>query len=133
MKFVKLRLSRLASERAIASRAASSPSVIGNFMTVPFCWLSAGIAFWFRTAVTTKRATSGASRGRHTADPTSRSQHRSSSDGQPPDACRVPERDGGPTGVICAKRALLDFGVSARGFNVEVLSVDHQNKPDVGV
>ena len=40
--------------------------------------------------------------------------------------------DGGPTGVICAKQALLDFGVSARGFNVEVLSADHQNKPDVG-
>jgi len=40
--------------------------------------------------------------------------------------------DGGPTRVICAKQALLDFGVSARGFNVEVLSADHQNKPDVG-
>src|SRR3954447_923323 len=42
-----------------------------------------------------------------------------------------PYRDG-PTGVICAKQALLDFGASARGFNVEVLSADHQNKPDVG-
>jgi branched-chain amino acid transport system substrate-binding protein len=40
--------------------------------------------------------------------------------------------DGGPTGVICAKQALLDFGVSGKGFNVEVLSADHQNKPDVG-
>jgi branched-chain amino acid transport system substrate-binding protein len=40
--------------------------------------------------------------------------------------------DGGPKGVICAKQALLDFGVSAKGFNVEVLSADHQNKPDVG-
>ena len=37
--------------------------------------------------------------------------------------------DGGPTGVICAKQALLDFGASRRGFNVEVLSADHQNKP----
>ncbi len=41
--------------------------------------------------------------------------------------------DGGPTGVICARQALLDFGVSGKGFNVEVLSADHQNKPDVGV
>jgi branched-chain amino acid transport system substrate-binding protein len=41
--------------------------------------------------------------------------------------------DGGPTGVICAKQALEDFGVSGKGWNVEVLSADHQNKPDVGV
>jgi len=41
--------------------------------------------------------------------------------------------DGGPTGVVCAKQALLDFGVSGLGFNVEVLVADHQNKPDVGV
>ena len=40
--------------------------------------------------------------------------------------------DGGPTGVICAKQALVDFGVSGKGINVEVLSADHQNKPDVG-
>jgi branched-chain amino acid transport system substrate-binding protein len=41
--------------------------------------------------------------------------------------------DGGPTGVICAKQALEDFGISSKGWNVEVLSADHQNKPDVGV
>ncbi|HEY7581770.1 MAG TPA: ABC transporter substrate-binding protein, partial [Acetobacteraceae bacterium] len=40
--------------------------------------------------------------------------------------------DGGPTSVICAKQALVDFGVPGKGFNVEVLSADHQNKPDVG-
>ena len=40
--------------------------------------------------------------------------------------------DGGPAGVVCAKQALVDFGVSGLGFNVEVLSADHQNKPDVG-
>jgi len=40
--------------------------------------------------------------------------------------------DGGPTSVICAKQAVLDFGLSGKGFNVEVLSADHQNKPDVG-
>jgi len=40
--------------------------------------------------------------------------------------------DGGPTGVVCAKQALIDFGVPNKGFNVEVLTADHQNKPDVG-
>jgi branched-chain amino acid transport system substrate-binding protein len=40
--------------------------------------------------------------------------------------------DGGPTGVVCAKQALVDFGVSGLGFNVEILSADHQNKPDIG-
>src|ERR1700733_3552156 len=40
--------------------------------------------------------------------------------------------DGGPTGVVCAKQALEDFGISAKGWNVEVISADHQNKPDVG-
>ena len=41
--------------------------------------------------------------------------------------------DGGPTGVVCAKQALVDFGISGMGFNVEVITADHQNKPDVGV
>ena len=41
--------------------------------------------------------------------------------------------DGGPTGVVCAKQALVDFGIPGKGWNVEVLSADHQNKPDVGV
>ena len=41
--------------------------------------------------------------------------------------------DGGPTGVVCAKQALEDFGLSGKSWNVEVLSADHQNKPDVGV
>lgn len=40
--------------------------------------------------------------------------------------------DGGPTSVICAKQALVDFGVSGKGLNVEVISADHQNKPDIG-
>jgi branched-chain amino acid transport system substrate-binding protein len=40
---------------------------------------------------------------------------------------------GGITGVICAKQALEDFGVSAKGLNVEVISADHQNKPDLAV
>jgi branched-chain amino acid transport system substrate-binding protein len=40
--------------------------------------------------------------------------------------------DGGPTGVVCARQALVDFGVSGLGFNVEVIAADHQNKPDIG-
>jgi branched-chain amino acid transport system substrate-binding protein len=39
--------------------------------------------------------------------------------------------DGGPTGVICVRQAVQEFAASA-GFPVEVLSADHQNKPDVG-
>src|SRR3978361_1376651 len=39
----------------------------------------------------------------------------------------------GVTGVICAKQALEDFGVSTKGLNVEVISADHQNKPDLAV
>jgi len=43
-----------------------------------------------------------------------------------------PYRDvNGPTGVICAKQAVQEY--AAGGFNVEVLSADHQNKPDVAV
>jgi len=40
--------------------------------------------------------------------------------------------DGGINGVICAKQALIDFGIPGKGFNVEVISADHQNKPQVG-
>jgi branched-chain amino acid transport system substrate-binding protein len=39
----------------------------------------------------------------------------------------------GVTGIVCAKQALEDFGVSAKGLNVEVISADHQNKPDLAV
>src|SRR4051812_8058410 len=43
-----------------------------------------------------------------------------------------PYRDlNGPTSVICTKQAVLEFG--AVGFDVEVLSADHQNKPDIAV
>jgi branched-chain amino acid transport system substrate-binding protein len=37
----------------------------------------------------------------------------------------------GPTGVICTKQAVLEF--NAGGFDVEVVSADHQNKPDIAV
>jgi branched-chain amino acid transport system substrate-binding protein len=40
---------------------------------------------------------------------------------------------GGITGVICAKQAVEDFGVAAKGMNIEVISADHQNKPDLAV
>src|SRR5271165_2052735 len=39
---------------------------------------------------------------------------------------------GGATSVICAKQALREFA-SAQGLNVEVISADHQNKPDLAV
>ena len=43
-----------------------------------------------------------------------------------------PYRDtGGATSVICVRQAVQDFG--DHGFEVEVISADHQNKPDVGV
>jgi branched-chain amino acid transport system substrate-binding protein len=42
-----------------------------------------------------------------------------------------PYRDtGGVTSVICCKQAVEEF--ASKGFNVEVISADHQNKPDVG-
>src|SRR5271166_5475109 len=43
-----------------------------------------------------------------------------------------PYRDvNGPTSVACAKQAVQEFAAGA--FDVEVLSADHQNKPDVAV
>src|SRR5689334_1014502 len=38
----------------------------------------------------------------------------------------------GPTSVACVKQAVEDFGASGKGFDVQVLVGDHQNKPDVG-
>ena len=40
--------------------------------------------------------------------------------------------DGGPTGVACARQAIEDFGVAGKGWNVDLIFADHQNKPDVG-
>jgi branched-chain amino acid transport system substrate-binding protein len=43
-----------------------------------------------------------------------------------------PYRDtGGLTGVACTKQAVQEFA-AGKGLKVEVLSADHQNKPDVG-
>lgn len=38
----------------------------------------------------------------------------------------------GPTSVACVRQALEDFGAATKDMNVEVLSGDHQNKPDIG-
>ena len=37
----------------------------------------------------------------------------------------------GPGSVACAQQAIAEFG--QRGFNVELIFADHQNRPDVGV
>jgi branched-chain amino acid transport system substrate-binding protein len=39
---------------------------------------------------------------------------------------------GGAGSVAAAKLAVEDFGVAAKGIKVEIVSGDHQNKPDVG-
>ncbi len=37
----------------------------------------------------------------------------------------------GPTSVACTQQAAAEFG-AGRGFTIEVIQADHQNKPDVG-
>jgi branched-chain amino acid transport system substrate-binding protein len=39
---------------------------------------------------------------------------------------------GGPGSVIAAQMAVEDSGLLAKGWKIEVISADHQNKPDVG-
>ncbi len=39
---------------------------------------------------------------------------------------------GGQGSVVAAKMAVEDFGAAAKGMKVEIVSADHQNKPDVG-
>jgi branched-chain amino acid transport system substrate-binding protein len=38
----------------------------------------------------------------------------------------------GPGSVVAAQLAIEDFGAARKGLKVEVVSADHQNKPDVG-
>ena len=38
----------------------------------------------------------------------------------------------GQGSVVAAKMAVEDFGAAAKGMKVEIISADHQNKPDVG-
>src|SRR6202011_6393354 len=40
---------------------------------------------------------------------------------------------GGPNSVVAVKMAVEDSGLAAKGWKIDVLSGDHQNKPDVGV
>jgi branched-chain amino acid transport system substrate-binding protein len=39
---------------------------------------------------------------------------------------------GGPGSVVAARMAVQDFGAEKKGMKVEIVSADHQNKPDVG-
>jgi branched-chain amino acid transport system substrate-binding protein len=39
---------------------------------------------------------------------------------------------GGPGSVEAAKMAVEDSGIEKKGYKVEILSADHQNKPDIG-
>src|SRR5579864_3007569 len=39
---------------------------------------------------------------------------------------------GGPGSVIAAKMAVEDFNPAAHGMKVDIVSADHQNKPDIG-
>jgi branched-chain amino acid transport system substrate-binding protein len=38
----------------------------------------------------------------------------------------------GPGSVVAARLAVEDFGAAKKGMKVEIISADHQNKPDVG-
>ena len=40
---------------------------------------------------------------------------------------------GGPNSVMAVKMAVEDSGLAAKGWKIDVLTADHQNKPDVGV
>ena len=40
---------------------------------------------------------------------------------------------GGPNSVVAVKMAVEDFGLTKKGWKIDVVSGDHQNKPDVGV
>jgi branched-chain amino acid transport system substrate-binding protein len=40
---------------------------------------------------------------------------------------------GGPNSVAAVKMAVEDSGLAAKGWKIDVLTADHQNKPDVGV
>src|SRR5271157_3082727 len=40
---------------------------------------------------------------------------------------------GGPNSVVAANMAVEDSGLRAKGWTIDVISGDHQNKPDIGV
>lgn len=40
---------------------------------------------------------------------------------------------GGPGSTVAAQMAIEDSGLLAKGWKIDLISADHQNKPDVGV
>jgi branched-chain amino acid transport system substrate-binding protein len=40
---------------------------------------------------------------------------------------------GGPNSVVAIKMAVEDSGLTKKGWTIDVISADHQNKPDIGV
>src|SRR6187551_282447 len=40
---------------------------------------------------------------------------------------------GGPNSVVAVKMAIEDSGLLKKGWKIDIVSGDHQNKPDVGV
>src|SRR3981189_980722 len=48
------------------------------------------------------------------------------------DMSRLYSDIGGPGSVVAARMAVEDFGAAKKGMKVEIVSADHQNKPDVG-
>ena len=40
---------------------------------------------------------------------------------------------GGPNSVVAIKMAIEDSGLAKKGWKIDIVSGDHQNKPDVGV
>ncbi|MCP9630342.1 ABC transporter substrate-binding protein [Rhodopseudomonas palustris] len=40
---------------------------------------------------------------------------------------------GGPNSVVAAKLAIADSGLEAKGWKIDLVAGDHQNKPDIGV
>src|SRR4029079_17521088 len=40
---------------------------------------------------------------------------------------------GGPGSTLAAQMAVEDSGLAAKGWKIDIISGDHQNKPDVGV
>src|SRR5579872_4486415 len=39
---------------------------------------------------------------------------------------------GGPGSTLAAQMAIEDSGLTAKGWKIEIISGDHQNKPDIG-
>src|ERR1700752_2007102 len=39
---------------------------------------------------------------------------------------------GGPGSTLAAQMAVEDSGLAAKGWKIDVISADHQNKPDIG-